>query len=703
MVTPAAADANSQLQRILTNITAQLSPLAKSPPEIGEYCRTHGNHLRTVLRPVGFKYLVLQGARLNRALAFNHGSIEAEGETQQEASFARAALKAAQELTPIVIPANTLPADTNAALVAETATNGEAMPLFNRTAYQVFFIPIAIEKQSFGVIQVWFEGRDGSATQTRQQVLAHFAEEMALYFRSRRASDLHRESIRQGTYIQLLESLGGDLDLEAVAWNIVNYARESVDCERVSIFAVRKFPKHDPDDISFDLLATSGLKKLNTRSEQAVILGELVGELAETILLPAETPAPSADGTASPAEPAKEAQPPQPLPAGGQPQFRLTFTMRDPEKVATRPEAINAYFESVPMNWATTLPLFDRHNQVCGMLLFEGQRDPDKVRTSFLQMRDLAYSGGHSLGTALVWHNRRSLRWSNTIHQWRTRHLRTDGRRNLLRIGLPLLLIVLAMLYPARMTVSGTATLEPVNFVTISAEVSGRIERIQAQLGAEVGKGAPLLQLDDHDLRLQFQQAEHEYQRFRVQADTALALAEESQLQVARINAARAALVRDKLAADLQRTQIVAPIAGIVVGPQNLSARTGEYIRLGEGLVTMVDPTAWRVRVQLREQDQPLLVETLQRKGPLDAKIKFNAEPTTVYLAPLTAEEQIAKGLDFGGGHYGFAAFLPFNPSKALAQDFRTGFSGRATFEIGRRPLAYVFFRDFIHFLRMQF
>lgn len=696
MVTPAAADTNSQIQRILANITAQLSPLAKNPPELGEYCRTHGQHLRTVLKPVGFKYLVLQGAKLSRALAFNQGSIEtveADTRAAQDASFNQAALKAVQEFAPLVLQANTRPTDTNAALVAETTISREAMPLFNRTAYQVFFVPVALEKQGFGVVQAWFEPRDNGATLTRQQVLAHFAEEMALYFRSRRASDLHRELVRQATYVQLLESLGGDLDLEAVAWNIVNYAREGVDCERVSIFAVKGFPKHDPSDMSFELLATSGLKQLNARSEQAVLMSDLVGELAETILMADNPDSPNAAGEA----------PAAPLQVSGQPQFRLTFTMRDPDKVATRPEAINDYFDSAPMNWATALPLFDRDNHVCGMLLFEGQRDPDKVRTSFLQMRDLAYSGGHSLGTALTWHNRRTLRWSNALYSWRIRHLRTQGRRNFLRTALPIAAIALVLLYPKQMKVSGTATLEPVNLVNVSAEVSGRIDLLQAQLGAEVKKGDLLLALDDHDIQLQFQQADQEYQRYRVQADTALALSEENQLQIARINAARAGLVRDKLAADLQRTRITAPISGIVIGPQNLSARTGEYIRLGEGLVTLADPTSWRVRVQLREQDQPLLVAALHEKGPLEAQIKFNAEPTTVYTASLASDEQVAKGLDFGGGTYGFAAFLPFTPSTQLSQDFRTGFSGRASFTIGRRPLAYVFFRDFIHFLRMRF
>ena len=714
---PAVANANPQIQQILTNVTAQLSPLAKNPPELNEYSRVHGQHFGTVLRPTGFKYFVLNGASLGRVIAFNPGSLDTDLPPTQEASFRRASYKVIQDLAPMVLAAQTPPTNTNAALEVETAVNGESIPLFNQTKYQVFFVPISIEKQAFGVIQVWFDPRDSEATRARQQIATHFAEEMALYFRSRRASDLHRESVRLGTYVQLLESLGGDLDLEAVAWNIVNYARESVDCERVSIFSVRDFPKQDPDDLSFVLLATSGLKKPNPRSEQAVVLNELVGELARTILMASSpTPAPagapaageSSNGTSGSADAPKENRPPADLPAtpmtaSGQPQFRLTFTMRDPDKVATRPDAINDYFEAVPMNWATTLPLFDRDSHVCGVLLFEGQRDPDKVRTSFLQMRDLAYSGGRSLGTALVWHNRRTLRWAHAVFEWRNRYFRRQGRRNLLRIGLPVLGVLLAMLYPARFTVSGTATLEPVHFVTVSAEVSGRIEQIQAQLGEEIQKDALLLQLDQRDLLLQLQQAEQEYQRFRVQADTAIAFSEENQVQVARLNAARAALNRDKIKADLLRTQIHAPIGGIVIGPQNLATRTGEFIRVGEGLVTMADPTSWRVRIQLREQDQPFLAQALRRSGQLEAAIKFNAEPTTTYQAMLTHDDQISKGLDLGGGKYGFGAALPFTPSTNLAQQFRTGFSGRASFEIGRRPLAYVFFRDFIHFLRMQF
>jgi hypothetical protein len=202
---------------------------------------------------------------------------------------------------------------------------------------------------------------------------------------------------------------------------------------------------------------------------------------------------------------------------------------------------------------------------------------------------------------------------------------------------------------------------------------------------------------------LQLQQANQEYQRYRVQADTALAFHEENQLQVARLSVARAAVTVERLRADIDRGNVRAPIDGIVIGPQTLPTRNGDFVRVGEGLLVMADPSSWRVRIQLREQDQTVLEETFHRAGTIQAEVKFNAEPTKTYLTALTKDDQIFKGLDLGGGKYGFAVSLPFAPSEKLTHEFRIGFSGRASFEIGRSPLAYVFFRDFIHFLRMQF
>jgi multidrug resistance efflux pump len=273
----------------------------------------------------------------------------------------------------------------------------------------------------------------------------------------------------------------------------------------------------------------------------------------------------------------------------------------------------------------------------------------------------------------------------------------------LLRAGLPLLGVLLLMLYPAHFTVSGTALLEPVSYMTVATEVPGRINQVQVQLGDEVAKGAPLLQLDSRELELQLQQAEQEYQRYRVQADSALAFHEEAQAQLSRLYVARSAVAVERLRADVARTHVQAPINGIVIGPQNLSTRNGEYVRTGENLLLMADPSSWRVRIQLREQDQTVLTETLQKAGTIEVEVRFNAEPTRTYRTALTKDEQIFKGLDLGGGKYGFAVSLPFAPSEKLAHQFRVGFTGRASFEIKRAPLAYIFFRDFVHFFRMQF
>ena len=131
--------------------------------------------------------------------------------------------------------------------------------------------------------------------------------------------------------------------------------------------------------MDFEILACSGLKRPHARSEQAEILKDLVRELAKfslsgTGVIPESSV--SEKKTATPQieanldNPLKEgnelsppieqeekknelkkesedtAKPALTLPTGERPRFHLTFTYRDPEKEASRPDAINQYFAS---------------------------------------------------------------------------------------------------------------------------------------------------------------------------------------------------------------------------------------------------------------------------------------------------------------------------------------------------------------------
>src|SRR5690606_21031688 len=195
--------------------------------------------------------------------------------------------------------------------------------------------------------------------------------EVELYLKARRLSDISQEVTRLSTYSRLLEELTGDLDLESVSWNIVNYAREAVSCDRVCLFVAKDYERNpqgrDGLDYEFELFACSGLKRPHPRSEQAVILQRVAQKLTQLSL---SNPALRSTGTRASQEeapngshPANGAEAPAPLPVPAQaaaeppterksaeapergavttgtqrPKMQLTLMARDPAKVAKRP------------------------------------------------------------------------------------------------------------------------------------------------------------------------------------------------------------------------------------------------------------------------------------------------------------------------------------------------------------------------------
>ena len=474
----------------------------------------------------------------------------------------------------------------------------------------------------------------------------------------------------------------------------------------------------------YEILACSGLKRPHTKSEQAEILKELVKALADYSLdsednAKSQNPAvadPPDKGDAQLTEtvqedikpdeiekPARESteQPAPALAPGERPQYRLVFTYRESGKEEDRPDAVNLYFDAIPMNWATTIPLFDRESNICGILLFEGQKDPDKVKSTFLQMRDLAYSGGRALGTSLYWHNRRSLRIAHSVARINTHYTKTRRRRLLTKIMLPVTILSLFMCLPVSFKIRGGATLRPTSYQTLPAMVASRVIDVLVKEGDSVSRGDLLAVLDSRDLRLQLQQAEQEYQRNMAESDLALNMGNETRMQVAQLNAWQSAALADKLRYELSMTEIRAPFDGIVVGPLNLSMRVGQVLKIGEPVLEMAEPGKWEAKIEVREQDLIYLDRLLSEKKTIPVEIKFNADPTRIHYLEVNDPSQLAYGLETRSGNYAFALVVPFDDISG-AEELKMGYSGRATFNTGKRALAFVLFRDFIHFLKLR-
>lgn len=726
------------MQRIGADISARLAQIAKDPPDLNAYFRLHAECVVQILQPVGLTYEMANGSSFQRAISHNYDSLKLRDAPAQENSFQRAVRTVAQQGKPLFLDVQNGTIESLRGLAVEDAPAPESLPPHNSTPFQHAFAPITLNKKVIGVLHAWFSPVDATTAHARAALVGHAASETELYFKARRVNDISQELTRIGTYANFLEDVAGDQDLQSVSWKLVNYAREAIGCDRVCLLVDSRYgltgKAGTPVTERFELQACSGLRRPHPHSEHAELLIGMAAELLKLTIVasaPAEpaakleakpdTPAPAAEaanGNAEKKSPEPAAATPRPAtqkPGDERPKMRIVFTQRDPSMTPTRPEAVNHYFDTVPMNWATVLPLFDRNNVICGTLLFEGQQLDEKTRPLFNQMRDLAVSGGRALSTSLVWQRRRTLRIARFFMDWRDELLATPRRRLVMKYGVPSALIIGLLAFPYPYNISGDATMRPEKVQSIVALTTARLVEVNAREGDYVKKGQVLCVLDSSDLELQLRQITQERERALTEASLALHQERsEMRMQIAQLTAEKAATMAAKVRKDIEQTVIRAPFDGVLVGPQDFTQRRGQILRVGETVAEVADPKKWEVKVAVREQDVPALIDRirlLRAKDPaagVPADVKLTANPDHIYHVQLTDPESFSNRLDTSGGKYSFSAIIPVpetvaREAEAAGLELKAGYSGRAKFSCGRRPLIGVLFGDFVRFLRVNF
>ncbi len=722
----ASATTATQVNRIAASISAQLKQLANNPPELSAYLKSHSKLIDSALKPRGVAYEMRNGKGLQRIFSVKLDELNLRDNASQDSAFRNASLISAETNKVQILQPLSGPAPGRQTLSNDSAVSDQNIRPFNETPFQQFFVPIPMDGKSAGVLHVWFDPANAETVNLRQSLLISLSEGITAYLKARRSLDLSQEVTRLNTYSHLLEDLAGDLELDSVAWSLVNFSRETVECERVSIFSVKNYPANGVAHPEFEILACSGLKRPHPRSEHAEVLKAVVRDLAKMTLqadqnMPAALPKAEpkkeesteakqltqlkredGDGEeASSVEDQEEKKAP-PMPTGKRPQFRLIFTYRDPSKTSERPEAINHYFDHIPMNWATTLPLFDREGSLCGILLFEGQDSAEKAQKTFVPMTDLAYSGGRAVGTALYWNGRKSLRLAQGLQRVKQRIHKTPRRKAAFKFGLPVLAVIGLLLMPVDFKVRGNAVLRPTVLESIPAAIPERLENIHVREGQHVMKGDLLAELNTRDQELRMQQALQEKETYYAEADTARSIRDDAGMRIASLKAEQAETNYRLLEREISLSKILAPFDGVVTGPLNINQRKGQVMRVGEPIIEMARVEDWEVKISVREQDMIHLSTTLGDDSMVPVRMKFNADPTTEHNLSVTDPTQLVYGLETGQGSYSFAVVLPMAADVEAADQFRIGYSGNAVFDMGSRPLGYVFFRDFVHFIKLR-
>lgn len=716
------APTHTQQQQFFNAIAIRLGQLAKEPPDLLVYLKAHAECVTGAFKPVGFSYEMQGGSGFQRVLQGNLESLGYKGSPEQENAFQRARILVAEQRKPLLLPPQTRQSAGLQGLPAADSPAPDELAVFNHTAYEQVFVPIPSGDATAGVLHIWFQPANNTASHARLGLLRQLCAEIEHYLKNRRAREISYDLTRLTTYAKLLEELTGDIDLDSVSWKLVNYAREAVACERVCMFiatdydrAVKLHSAAGELEYKFQLQACSGLKKPHPKSEQAVILQRMAQRLTEMSLRDVASGQPqSSTGNHAPPGNVPAADPSSPTGSGerqiqsglveqGRPKMQLTLLMRDPSKTDTRPQEVNEYFDVMPMNWATVIPLFDRDQRVCGILLFEGTKIEEKLGTSFKPMMELAVSAGNSLGTTLYCSQNSSMRLARWVIALRRDYVNTPAKRKWLRFGLPLFVIVAVLVFPVPYSVKGNASVLPVKQNALPALVSAKLLEVNVREGETVKKGQILARFDTKDIRLQLAQAEAEQDRSLAESEASLAVGNEVQMRIQRFNADKAEASAEKFRMDLDRAVIQAPFDGLVLGAQTLSNRVGEVLRVGETALQIVDPSAWQVKASLKERDLIILDRQLNRLGPVQAALRLSANPARQYQLELNASNQLAYGLDTSTGQYEFTAMLPLSGHLDNSSALKAGFTGQVTFRTGTRSLAYFLFKDFVDYLTVRF
>ncbi len=146
---------------------------------------------------------------------------------------------------------------------------------------------------------------------------------------------------------------------------------------------------------------------------------------------------------------------------------------------------------------------------------------------------------------------------------------------------------------------------EPKQVVTVSAEVSARIESIAAEEGEFIETGKPLVRLNTDLLQAEYNQAraqaqydQREYQRMLKLSKRGAATTAEVDSARTKAEASKAALERAR--ARLDRASIVAPISGLI---DKLPVEVGEYLSPGVPVANIVQMNPVKVIVQVSQRN----------------------------------------------------------------------------------------------------
>jgi len=556
----------------------------------------------------------------------------------------------------------------------------------NRTAYPFLHVPLHLNGQAIGVLQVWLQpyvvAQNYAEFVTFLNTLTPYVEQ---HLQSRRLGNLVLETQRLQHLLRLAADLAGSLDPLEVARLTANYGRDLAGCERTSVLL--------REGETWKVLAISGQENVEPKSAMVKAMAAFVEAHAgvETRILDKKELLERAE--AARADEGNAAA----LTAGG------------------RTDEIDIlYFQLSHVVSAVICPITNDDKEVTGAIFcestFEAYFDGAGGKSEVLPARRVtewvATYAGRTLAAARDYQTLPFLHAGQRVRGTRLLLMGKKRNRFLLKVGIIGGLIFGLLVWPFKRHIDGDCTMQALNRAIVVPEISARIETILVHEGDHVTKGQELARLDTRRLKLELDGTQQEELRYAADADRVRAAGDEAAAQVSLLEVKVLDQQVKKIQADIDSATLRSPIDGIVM-TKDLELRAGEVLQEGAPFAEIDDLSVWQLHAEINERDIAELQEALQTA--LDAKKQLNlsyilySQSAHVLNATIDSPSQISASAYPRDKDNVFLITFDNPPIPAdIIKDIRPGLTGRAEIDLGRESLFITLARKFYRWCQFR-
>lgn len=258
-----------------------------------------------------------------------------------------------------------------------------------------------------------------------------------------------------------------------------------------------------------------------------------------------------------------------------------------------------------------------------------------------------------------------------------------------------LMVLLVSLFIPLEYRISADASLQTTEKYLVVSPQDGYLGQVLVRPGDSVKKSAPLAQLNDEELRLERRKLASQVQRYRQAYDAALANSDRVEAAIANAQMDQASIQLRLLDQQLQRTQLLAPIDGIIVS-NDISQNQGAPIKQGDILFELAAANDFIVQVYVDERDISAITPGQQ------GQVKLTSLPNSVFAVRVHSLTPISEVRD-GRNYFRVELHLVEQADTlAIYSLLRPGMTGTGKITAGKRALGWILFHDLWHWLRLS-